>query len=89
VQKIRLGGLDHFLGALFGIFEGLLAAALILFAIDIQPLFDKNAVLKDSIYNQFLSGNVKIALEMITKNKKPADALPADLPEVLDIGEND
>ncbi|MDR1256414.1 MAG: CvpA family protein [Spirochaetaceae bacterium] len=87
VQKIRLGGLDHFLGALFGIFEGLLAAALILFIIDIQPLFDKNAVLKNSIYNQFLSGNVKTALEMVTKNRKPVDVIPVDLPESLG-GEN-
>jgi membrane protein required for colicin V production len=87
VQRIRLGGLDHFLGALFGIFEGLLAAALILFVIDIQPLFDKNPVLKNSIYNQFLSGNIQTALEMITK--KPPDALPADLPEALNIGGND
>jgi membrane protein required for colicin V production len=67
VQKIKLKGLDHFLGLLFGIIEGLLAVAIIIFIINIQPLFDKNDVLKNSIYNQFLSGNVMSVRDMITK----------------------
>jgi membrane protein required for colicin V production len=69
VQKIKLGGLDHFFGALFGILEGLLAAALVIFVINIQPIFDKNAVLKDSIYNQILSGNIKAAQTLFMKDR--------------------
>jgi membrane protein required for colicin V production len=67
VQKIKLGGLDHFFGLLFGILEGLLAVVIVIFIINIQPLFDKNDVLKNSIYNQFLSGNVKTVQGVIIK----------------------
>ncbi|MDR0382437.1 MAG: CvpA family protein [Spirochaetaceae bacterium] len=80
VQKIRLGGLDHFLGALFGIFEGLLAAALILFVIDVQPLFDKNVVLKNSVYNRVLSDNVSSALETVKKRKDTDVGVPPSVP---------
>jgi membrane protein required for colicin V production len=71
VQKIKLGGLDHFLGLVFGILEGLLAVAIVIFLINIQPLFDKNDVLKNSVYNQFLSGNLRTVQDMITKQNTP------------------
>jgi membrane protein required for colicin V production len=81
VQKIKLGGLDHFLGLLFGILEGLLAVAVVIFIINIQPLFDKNDVLKDSIYNQFLSANVKAVQDIIVKpNGSPP--IPEDMDEM-------
>lgn len=70
IQKIKLGGLDHFFGLLFGILEGLLAVAVVIFLINIQPLFDKNDVLKNSIYNQFLSGNIRSVQDMITEQRK-------------------
>ncbi|MDR2802732.1 MAG: CvpA family protein [Treponema sp.] len=72
VQRIKLGGLDHFLGALFGALEGLFAAALILFIINVQPLFSKDNILKDSIYNHFLSSNIKFIKETV---ERPKDAL--------------
>ena len=71
IQKIKLGGLDHFFGLLFGILEGLLAVMIVIFLINIQPLFDKNDVLKNSAYNRFLSGNVRSVQDIITKQKKP------------------
>jgi membrane protein required for colicin V production len=72
VHRIKLGGLDHFLGALFGALEGLFAAALIIFIINIQPLFSKDNILKDSIYNHFLSNNVKFIKKLAAR---PEDAL--------------
>jgi membrane protein required for colicin V production len=72
VDKINLGGVDHFLGALFGVFEGLFVVSLVIFIINLQPLFDKNTVLKNSIYYQFLSGNVKTVEEMLAKPNLPS-----------------
>jgi membrane protein required for colicin V production len=77
VKKIKLGGLDHFFGLLFGIIEGLLAVAVVIFVINIQPLFDKNDVLKNSVYNRFLSGNVRTVQDMITKQNE-APLTPPD-----------
>jgi membrane protein required for colicin V production len=71
IQKIKLGGLDHFLGLVFGIFEGLLAVAIIIFVINIQPLFDKNDIFKNSVYNKFLSGNVQVVRDMLIKQEGP------------------
>jgi membrane protein required for colicin V production len=78
IEKIKLGGLDHFLGALFGILEGLFAAALFIFIINIQPLFDRDAVLKGSIFNQVLSGNIKFVQDSFTKQKDMPPIIPAD-----------
>jgi membrane protein required for colicin V production len=75
VNRIKLGGLDHFLGVLFGILEGLLAVALVIFVINIQPLFDGGAVLKNSVYDRFLPGNIESAYEM---RKNPPLITPAD-----------
>jgi membrane protein required for colicin V production len=77
IERINLGGLDRFLGALFGVLEGLLAVALVIFIINIQPLFEKDAVLKNSIYNRFLSGNIKSAQEMLV-NPQPPLTIPAE-----------
>ncbi|MDR1148098.1 MAG: CvpA family protein [Spirochaetaceae bacterium] len=79
IEKIRLGGLDHFLGALFGILEGLAAAALVIFIINVQPLFDKDAVLKGSIFNQVLSGSIKSVQETVTKQEGAPPLIPADI----------
>ncbi|MDR2660146.1 MAG: CvpA family protein [Spirochaetaceae bacterium] len=78
IEKIKLGGLDHFLGAVFGILEALFAAALIIFIINIQPLFDKNAVLKNSVFNHFLSGNIKLVQDIITKRQDVPPVIPVD-----------
>ena len=81
IQKIKLGGLDHFFGLLFGILEGLIVVAIVIFIINIQPLFDKNDILKNSIYNQFLSGNIGTVRDMITKQREPT-LTPADIGKV-------
>jgi membrane protein required for colicin V production len=82
INRIKLGGLDHFLGVLFGVVEGLLAVALVIFIINIQPLFDGGAVLKNSVYNRFLSGNITSAYDALKKQPfiDPADGIdPANI----------
>ncbi|MDR0589596.1 MAG: CvpA family protein [Spirochaetaceae bacterium] len=54
VVKVNLGGLDRFLGILFGLLEGITLISLVLFVIDIQPLFDKNLLLEKSFFARFL-----------------------------------
>jgi membrane protein required for colicin V production len=55
VARIHLGSIDHVLGFVFGIAEGFLVAALVVFVISIQPLFDKNAVLENSIASRVVA----------------------------------
>jgi membrane protein required for colicin V production len=54
IVKVKLGGLDRFLGILFGLLEGIALISLVLFVIDIQPLFDKNLLLERSFFARFL-----------------------------------
>ncbi|MDR2631432.1 MAG: CvpA family protein [Spirochaetaceae bacterium] len=54
IAKVNLGGFDRFLGILFGLLEGITLIALVLFVIDIQPLFDKNLLLEKSFFARFL-----------------------------------
>ena len=54
ITKVNLGGFDRFLGFLFGFLEGITLIALVLFVIDIQPLFDKNLLLEKSFFARFL-----------------------------------
>ncbi|MDR1108554.1 MAG: CvpA family protein [Spirochaetaceae bacterium] len=54
IARVHLGGIDRFLGILFGLVEGIVLIALVLFVIDIQPLFDKNLLLEKSFFAPFL-----------------------------------
>jgi membrane protein required for colicin V production len=54
IIRVNLGGIDRLLGVLFGIIEGIALIALVLFVIDIQPLFDKNLLLEKSFFARFL-----------------------------------
>jgi membrane protein required for colicin V production len=54
ITRVNLGGFDRFLGILFGFLEGITLIALVLFVIDIQPLFDKNLLLEKSFFARFL-----------------------------------
>ncbi|MDR0313078.1 MAG: CvpA family protein [Treponema sp.] len=49
VNGMNLTTLNKVLGAVFGLAEGIVAVALVLFVIVIQPLFDPSAVLNGSI----------------------------------------
>jgi membrane protein required for colicin V production len=50
VEEIRLGGVDRFLGIIFGFIEGLIVVCLALFIISIQPLFDPQSLLENSFF---------------------------------------
>jgi membrane protein required for colicin V production len=55
VEGIHLGGVDSFLGAIFGLAEGLMLAALILWFLLMQPVFDATPVLQNSFFARLLS----------------------------------
>jgi membrane protein required for colicin V production len=54
LNRINLGGLDRFLGLLFGLLEGIVLVSLILFILSIQPLFDERALLENSFFARYL-----------------------------------
>ncbi|MDR0877764.1 MAG: CvpA family protein [Treponema sp.] len=54
IEGIHLGGVDHFLGIAFGLLEGLVVVGLILFVFSIQPLFDSQKILEQSIFARLL-----------------------------------
>ena len=54
VSGAKLGAVDRFLGAIFGLAEGIALTALILFVFSVQPLFDASMVIGDSNFAEFL-----------------------------------
>jgi membrane protein required for colicin V production len=54
VQGIRLGSADKFLGLIFGFIEGIAVVGLVLFVLNIQPLFDQTAILSNSFFANHL-----------------------------------
>ncbi|MDR1909281.1 MAG: CvpA family protein [Spirochaetaceae bacterium] len=55
VTGVQMGGADRILGALFGLAEGLLFVSLILWLLEIQPLFDSRRLIEGSFFYSFLS----------------------------------
>ncbi|GHU10205.1 putative transmembrane protein YshB [Spirochaetia bacterium] len=69
MNRLGLGGLDHFLGAVLGLFEGAVLGGFVIFILSVQPLFDPVPILESSFFARFflpigtmvrmgLSGNV-------------------------------
>jgi membrane protein required for colicin V production len=54
ISRINLGGLNHALGLVFGVLEGLLLVSLLLFVINIQPLFNPASLLEHSFFAKLL-----------------------------------
>ena len=54
VEGANLGGVNKFLGAIFGLIEGLAITLLILFVLSVQPLFDASALTGESVFREFL-----------------------------------
>jgi len=67
ITRLHLSGIDRFLGVIFGIAEGLAIVALILFVLDIQPLFDKSTLLDGSLFNHLLEGSLETVQDMIAE----------------------
>jgi membrane protein required for colicin V production len=59
VRRISLSAIDHLLGFFFGIVEALVIIMVIMIIINVQPLFDKNAVLDGSIFARVLMPNAE------------------------------
>jgi membrane protein required for colicin V production len=54
IERIQLSGADRFLGVIFGFAEGLVVVSLILFLLQVQPLFDAAAILSESSFARLL-----------------------------------
>jgi membrane protein required for colicin V production len=54
VSAIDLGGVDRFIGLLFGFIEGVLLVTLLVWLISVQPLFDPQPLLESSVIAQIL-----------------------------------
>jgi membrane protein required for colicin V production len=75
IERINLGGLDRFLGLLFGLLEGLVLVSLILFVLLIQPLFPPERVLGESLFARLL-------LPLIASSAESGGFLPVRVPGV-------
>jgi membrane protein required for colicin V production len=80
VTDVHLGGVDHFLGALFGVLEGLLLVSLIIWLLGVQPFFDTRPLLAGS----FLYG--LLAPLIGTLEETVAEAVAAVASAVLPLG---
>ncbi|MCL2213582.1 MAG: CvpA family protein [Treponema sp.] len=54
INGIKLGGIDRFLGIIFGMAEGIAVISLVLFIINIQPLFNSSSILTGSFFANLL-----------------------------------
>jgi membrane protein required for colicin V production len=54
VDRINLGGVDRFLGFLFGFAEGIAVTSLLLLAFTLQPVFDAGPLLEGSFFKELL-----------------------------------
>lgn len=62
IEGAKLGGIDKFLGLLFGLIEGLALVTIILFVLTVQPLFDASKIIGDSFFAQLLIPLIQIPL---------------------------
>jgi membrane protein required for colicin V production len=72
VERINLGGVDRFLGFLFGLAEGIVVTSLLLLAFMLQPLFDAGPLLEGSFFADLL-------LPLMIRRGVPADELGASV----------
>jgi membrane protein required for colicin V production len=54
IRRINFGGVDRFLGFIFGLVEGIILISLILLILSIQPLFNAEPLLERSFFAQFI-----------------------------------
>ncbi|GHV81456.1 hypothetical protein AGMMS49991_00140 [Spirochaetia bacterium] len=73
VARINLDPLDHFLGAVFGVIEGLMLVSLILWILTVQPLFNPQSLLENSLFAQLL-------LPFIGELRFPGEVIPEQVP---------
>jgi membrane protein required for colicin V production len=54
LMHIKLGGVDRVLGVFFGLIEGVVLVTLMLFLLNIQPFFDTQSLINESIFAEIL-----------------------------------
>jgi membrane protein required for colicin V production len=80
IDGIRLGGIDRFLGFIFGIAEGIIVVCLVLFVISVIPFIDSESILGKS----FLA---RILLPFVFGRKDGQDIPVPEIPvEEMNIG---
>ena len=60
IAGAKLKGANKFLGAVFGLVEGLALVTLVVFILAIQPFFSASAILSDSIFAQLILSVIKL-----------------------------
>jgi membrane protein required for colicin V production len=78
VERINLGGVDRFLGFLFGFAEGIMVAGLLLLAFTMQPVFDPGPLLEGSFFAELL-------LPLIIRRGASAEGLRASVQVVAGL----
>lgn len=69
IARIKLGGVDRFLGFIFGILEGLCVVALILFILAVQPLFNAGPILENSLFARALAPFIGIIQDVLIQTR--------------------
>ncbi|MDR3130635.1 MAG: CvpA family protein [Treponema sp.] len=65
ITRINFGGVDRFLGALFGFVEGAVLISLVIFVLSMQPLFDIKPALEKSYFARILAPFIGTARDAI------------------------
>jgi membrane protein required for colicin V production len=66
IERVKLSGIDRFLGTIFGLAEGIAVVSLVLFLLKVQPLFNPSSILSESVF-------AKILLPLITGSQDVPD----------------
>jgi len=80
IEGANLGTINKVLGAFFGLIEGLAFTALIIFVLQVQPLFNANRFLAESIFARLMLQILKLPLH---SGEEAANAVFLILPPVL------
>jgi membrane protein required for colicin V production len=76
VSAVNLGGIDRFIGLIFGFAEGVLLVTLIVWIISIQPLFEAQSLLESSVIAQILlplAGSARETIESSVTIQPPVN----------------
>jgi membrane protein required for colicin V production len=80
IEGIRLGGVDRFLGFIFGIAEGIIIVCLVLFVISVVPFINSESILGESFF-------ARILLPFVFGRNDGQDILVPNIPgEEMNIG---
>ncbi len=69
IEKIHLDRLDHALGFFLGIVEGVLAVFVLILLVQIQPFFDPEPILADSIFARILLPFLPFAAQFLSTGR--------------------